>query len=642
VTSGSVQGSEPLEVLRRVFGYDSFRGTQAEVIGHLCGGGDAVVLMPTGGGKSLCYQIPALVRPGTGVVISPLIALMQDQVDALTALGIRAGFLNSTQDAAARRRVEADFLAGELDLLYLAPERLNTESAVRLLDRGRIALFAIDEAHCVSQWGHDFRPDYLELSGLHTRWPQVPRIALTATATRATRDEIVSRLGLSGARQFVSSFDRPNIQYRIEPKAEPARQLLGLVRGEHDGDAGIVYCLSRASVEKTAETLCRNGLTALPYHAGLDGPTRAANQARFLREDGLIMVATIAFGMGIDKPDVRFVAHLDLPKSVEGYYQETGRAGRDGEPSTAWLAYGLQDVVLQRRLIDGSEGDLAHRRRLAAHLDAMLALCETVDCRRSQLLSYFGETSGACGNCDTCLAPPQSWDGTIAAQKLLSAVLRLKRERNQKFGAGHITDILLGRKTPRVIDFDHASLTVFGVGEELSEAEWRGVVRQLLARGLLAVEGNYGTLVLTPESGDVLGGRRQVMLRREPEKPKRAAATAAKAGSAAGGGAAVAPLSGEDEALFQKLRAWRGATAKELGLPAYVIFHDATLRQIATARPGSLAGLAGISGVGESKLAKYGPGVLGVLGGGDGPSGGGADEADDPEWPDEPPPDLFD
>ena len=644
MTSGSVQGSEPLEVLRRVFGYDSFRGTQAEVIGHLCGGGDAVVLMPTGGGKSLCYQIPALVRPGTGVVISPLIALMQDQVDALTALGIRAGFLNSTQDGAARRRVEADFLAGELDLLYLAPERLNTESAVRLLDRGRIALFAIDEAHCVSQWGHDFRPDYLELSGLHTRWPQVPRIALTATATQATRDEIVSRLGLSGARQFVSSFDRPNIQYRIEPKAEPARQLLGLVRGEHDGDAGIVYCLSRASVEKTAEMLCRNGLTALPYHAGLDGPTRAANQARFLREDGLIMVATIAFGMGIDKPDVRFVAHLDLPKSVEGYYQETGRAGRDGEPSTAWLAYGLQDVVLQRRLIDGSEGDLAHRRRLAAHLDAMLALCETVDCRRSQLLNYFGETSGPCGNCDTCLAPPQSWDGTIAAQKLLSAVLRLKRERNQKFGAGHITDILLGRKTPRVIDFGHASLTVFGVGEELSEAEWRGVVRQLLARGLLAVEGNYGTLVLTPESGDVLGGRRQVMLRREPEKPKRSAAARAKAGAA--GAAAADQLTGADEELFQRLRAWRAGTAKELGLPAYVIFHDATLRQIAGRKPGSLPELSGISGVGESKLAKYGPGVLAVLAGGDGAgrsaaAAGGADEAGDPEWPDEPPPDLF-
>jgi ATP-dependent DNA helicase RecQ len=645
VTSGSVQGSDPLEVLQRVFGYDSFRGTQAEVIGHLCGGGDAVVLMPTGGGKSLCYQIPALVRPGTGVVISPLIALMQDQVDALTALGIRAGFLNSTQDGAARRRVEADFLAGELDLLYLAPERLNTESAVRLLDRGRIALFAIDEAHCVSQWGHDFRPDYLELSGLHTRWPQVPRIALTATATRATRDEIVSRLGLASARQFVSSFDRPNIQYRIEPKAEPARQLLGLIRGEHDGHAGIVYCLSRASVEKTAEMLSRNGLTALPYHAGLDGPTRARHQARFLREDGLIMVATIAFGMGIDKPDVRFVAHLDLPKSVEGYYQETGRAGRDGGPSTAWLAYGLQDVVLQRRLIDGSEGDLAHRRRLAAHLDAMLALCETVDCRRSQLLNYFGEASGPCGNCDTCLAPPQSWDGTIAAQKLLSTVLRLKRERNQKFGAGHITDILLGRKTPRVIDFDHASLTVFGVGEELSEAEWRGVVRQLLARGLLAVEGNYGTLVLTPDSGDVLGGRRQVMLRREPEKPKRAAAVRAKAG--AGGGAAAEQLSGEDEALFQKLRAWRGATAKELGLPAYVIFHDATLRQIAVRRPGSLAGLSGISGVGESKLAKYGPGVLAVVSGGGGESGAGAtggdpEWPDEPDWADEPPPDLFD
>ncbi|HEV8222658.1 MAG TPA: DNA helicase RecQ [Streptosporangiaceae bacterium] len=643
MTSGSVQGSEPLEVLQRVFGYDSFRGTQAEVIEHLCGGGDAVVLMPTGGGKSLCYQIPALVRPGTGVVISPLIALMQDQVDALTALGIRAGFLNSTQDGAARRRVEADFLAGELDLLYLAPERLNTESAVRLLDRGRIALFAIDEAHCVSQWGHDFRPDYLELSGLHTRWPQVPRIALTATATRATRDEIVTRLGLTSARQFVSSFDRPNIQYRIEPKAEPARQLLGLIRGEHDGDAGIVYCLSRTSVEKTAEMLTHNGLTALPYHAGLDGPTRATHQARFLREDGLIMVATIAFGMGIDKPDVRFVAHLDLPKSVEGYYQETGRAGRDGGPSTAWLAYGLQDVVLQRRLIDGSEGDLAHRRRLAAHLDAMLALCETVDCRRSQLLNYFGEASGPCGNCDTCLAPPQSWDGTIAAQKLLSAVLRLKRERNQKFGAGHIIDILLGRKTTRVIDFDHASLTVFGVGEELAEAEWRGVVRQLLARGLLAVEGNYGTLVLTPDSGDVLGGRREVMLRREPEKPKRAAAVRAKTGSAAGSGAAAVQLTGEDEELFQKLRAWRAGTAKELGLPAYVIFHDATLRQIAIRKPGSLPELSGISGVGESKLAKYGPGVLAVVSGGDGAgAAGGADAADDPEWPDEPPPDLFD
>ncbi len=421
--------AQALGTLRRVFGYDSFRASQQEVIEHVIAGGDALVLMPTGGGKSLCYQIPALVRAGTGVVISPLIALMQDQVDALTEIGVRAGFLNSTQDPGERRAVESAFLAGQLDLLYLAPERLRAESALRLLDRGTICLFAIDEAHCVSQWGHDFRPDYLELSRLHERWPTVPRIALTATATRATRAEIVSRLNLQAARHFVASFDRPNIQYRIEPKAEPSRQLLELVRGEHAGDAGIVYCLSRASVEKTAELLGRNGITALPYHAGLDSRTRRGNQARFLREDGLIMVATIAFGMGIDKPDVRFVAHLDLPKSVECYYQETGRAGRDGEPATAWLAYGLQDVVLQRRLIDGSEGDSAHRRRLAAHLDAMLALCETVECRRGQLLGYFGEQAGQCGNCDTCISPPQSWDGTIAAQKLLSAVYRLHRER---------------------------------------------------------------------------------------------------------------------------------------------------------------------------------------------------------------------
>ncbi len=478
--------SDALQVLHRVFGYDSFRGAQQDVIEHLIGGGDALVLMPTGGGKSLCYQIPALVRPGTGVVISPLIALMQDQVDALRALGVRAGFLNSTQELAQRRQVEADFLAGELDLLYLAPERLTAESTLRLLDRGRIALFAIDEAHCVSQWGHDFRPDYLTLSGLHERWPEVPRIALTATATSATRAEIVSRLGLAAARQFVASFDRPNIQYRIEPKAEPSRQLLRLIQTEHPGDAGIVYCLTRASVEKTADFLTANGITALPYHAGLGNGTRAAHQARFLREDGLVIVATIAFGMGIDKPDVRFVAHLDLPKSVEGYYQETGRAGRDGGPSTAWLAYGLQDVVQQRKLIETSEGDLAHRRRQSAHLDAMLALCETVECRRAQLLVYFGEQAAPCGNCDTCLTPPQSWDGTIAAQKLLSAVYRLKHERGQRYGAGQVIDILLGRKTARVIDNDHASLTVFGVGTELTETEWRGVTRQLLAQRLLA------------------------------------------------------------------------------------------------------------------------------------------------------------
>jgi ATP-dependent DNA helicase RecQ len=601
-----------LGVLHRVFGYDSFRGAQQQVIDHVIGGGDALVLMPTGGGKSLCYQIPALVRPGTGVVVSPLIALMQDQVDALTALGLRAGFLNSTQDYGDRRLVESAFLAGELDLLYLAPERLRAESTLRLLDRGTISLFAIDEAHCVSQWGHDFRPDYLTLSQLHERWPSVPRIALTATATSATRAEIVTRLKLQDARHFVASFDRPNIQYRIEPKASPARQLLELVRGEHAGDAGIVYCLSRASVDKTAELLSGSGITALPYHAGLDARTRAAHQARFLREDGLIMVATIAFGMGIDKPDVRFVAHLDLPKSVEGYYQETGRAGRDGLPATAWLAYGLQDVVLQRRLIDGSEGDLAHRRRLAAHLDAMLALCETAECRRTQLLGYFGEVTSPCGNCDTCLSPPESWDGTIAAQKLLSAVFRLQRERRQRFGAGQVIDILLGRKTPKVIEHDHASLTVFGIGAEQGEAQWRGVVRQLLAGGLLAVEGDYGTLALTEASSEVLAGRRQVMLRREPERAARAArpARAAKTASAA----AAAELSPAAAAIFEQLRAWRGAMAKEQGVPAYVIFHDATLRQIAAEAPATLTGLATVSGVGETKLAKYGQQILDTLG----------------------------
>jgi ATP-dependent DNA helicase RecQ len=608
-TSPQVAGA--LEALRRVFGYDAFRGEQQEIIDHVIAGGDALVLMPTGGGKSLCYQIPALIRPGTGVVISPLIALMQDQVDALTALGLRAGFLNSTQDSGERRLVESAFLAGELDLLYLAPERLRAESALRLLDRGTISLFAIDEAHCVSQWGHDFRPDYLALSQLHERWPTVPRIALTATATRATRTEIAARLSLQDARHFVASFDRPNIQYRIEPKAEPARQLLDLLRTEHAGDAGIVYCLSRASVDKTAEQLDRNGITALPYHAGLDARTRRANQGRFLREDGLVMVATIAFGMGIDKPDVRFVAHLDLPKSVEGYYQETGRAGRDGLPATAWLAYGLQDVVLQRRLIDGSEGDLAHRRRQAAHLDAMLALCETVECRRTQLLDYFGEVSAPCDNCDTCLSPPKSWDGTIAAQKLLSTVFRLQRERRQKFGAGQVIDILLGKKTAKVIEHDHASLTVFGIGAEQREAEWRGVVRQLLARGLLAVEGDYGTLALTEASSEVLAGRRQVMLRREPER----AARAAKPGRAAkAAGSAAAELPAAAVPVFQQLRAWRATTAKEQGMPAYVIFHDATLRQIAAESPATLAELGKVSGVGETKLARYGQQILDTLG----------------------------
>ncbi|MET8410750.1 DNA helicase RecQ [Streptomyces sp. NPDC005195] len=605
---------EALATLHRVFGYDAFRGEQEAIIEHVVAGGDAVVLMPTGGGKSLCYQIPSLVRPGTGVVVSPLIALMQDQVDALRALGVRAGFMNSTQDFDERRVVEAELLAGELDLLYLAPERLRLDSTLDLLSRAKISVFAIDEAHCVAQWGHDFRPDYLALSLLGERWPDVPRIALTATATHATHKEITQRLAMPHARHFEASFDRPNIQYRIVPKADPKKQLLSFLREEHAGDAGIVYCLSRNSVEKTAEFLSRNGVEAVPYHAGLDAGTRAAHQSRFLREEGLVVVATIAFGMGIDKPDVRFVAHLDLPKSVEGYYQETGRAGRDGQPSTAWMAYGLQDVVQQRKLIQGSEGDEAFRRRAAAHLDSMLALCESAQCRRSQLLAYFGQDPHipACGNCDTCLTPPETWDGTVASQKLLSTVVRLQRERGQKFGALQIVDILLGRRTAKVIQFDHDQLSVFGIGEELSESEWRGVVRQLLAQGLLAVEGEYGTLVLTEESGTVLRRERDVPLRKEQPKP---AASRSSPSSPRGErkAKAVVELTQELVPAFEALRAWRAEQAKEQGVPAYVIFHDATLREIATVWPTSVADLGGISGVGEKKLATYGEGVVGVL-----------------------------
>jgi ATP-dependent DNA helicase RecQ len=604
VTIPETATSPALDTLRRVFGYDAFRGNQQDIIEHVVGGGDALVLMPTGGGKSLCYQIPALVRPGVGVVVSPLIALMQDQVDALRAVGVRAGFLNSTQDFGQRHEVEEAFLAGELDLLYLAPERLKVESTLRLLDRGRISLFAIDEAHCVAQWGHDFRPDYLELSRLHERWPTVPRIALTATATEATRKEIAHRLNLGDARHFVASFDRPNIQYRIVAKNRPEQQLLELLTSEHKGDAGIVYCLSRASTERTAQFLVQNGIEALPYHAGLDNRTRATNQARFLREDGLVVVATIAFGMGIDKPDVRFVAHLDLPKSVEGYYQETGRAGRDGLPSTAWLAYGLQDVVQQRKMIATSEGDDAHRRRLGIHLDAMLALCETVECRRTQLLNYFGEQAQPCGNCDTCLTKPESWDGTIAAQKVLSAVYRLDRERRQKFGVGHVVDILMGRTTAKIQQFNHDTLSVFGVGADLAEPVWRGVVRQLLAQGLLTVEGDHGTLVLTEASGDVLARKREVHLRQEPKraaKPTKTKQTPQQ------------ELTPEARPVFEKLRTWRAATAKEQGVPAYVIFHDATLRQIATELPTTMNELGNIGGVGENKLAKYGDQILETL-----------------------------
>ncbi|WP_022888545.1 DNA helicase RecQ [Agromyces italicus] len=599
------------EALHTVFGYDAFRGEQAEIIEQVAGGGDAVVLMPTGGGKSLCYQIPALLREGTGVVVSPLIALMHDQVDALVRNGVRAAYLNSSQQAGERAAVERAYLDGELDLLYIAPERLNTEGAKQLLARGAVSLFAIDEAHCVAQWGHDFRPDYLALAELAERWPEVPRIALTATATEATHREITERLSLGGAKHFVSSFDRPNIQYRIAPKLEVRRQLLDFVRSEGvDAEGrpvpGIVYALSRATTEKTAAFLAANGVNALPYHAGLDPELRRSTQDRFLREDGVVVVATIAFGMGIDKPDVRFVAHVDLPKSVEGYYQETGRAGRDGAPATAWLAYGLQDVVQQRRMIDDSPGDLAHRRRLSAHLDAMLALCETVQCRRQNLLAYFGEASEPCGNCDTCLEPPASWDGTVPAQKLMSTIVRLQRERRQKFGAGHLIDILRGKETPRVRQYGHDSLSTWGLGADFSDQQWRGVVRQLLAQGLLATHGEYGTLTITDVAGEVLSGRRSVMLRTEVERASRSR-----------GGAKAAPAAADLEPaqaeLFEQLRAWRAGEAREQGVPAYIVFGDATLRAVAVAKPASLGELDGITGIGAKKREAYGEALLAVV-----------------------------
>ncbi|MET1051485.1 MAG: DNA helicase RecQ [Mycetocola sp.] len=606
VSSASPSTGRPsaVEVLHRVFGFDAFRGDQQSIVDQVVSGGDAVVLMPTGGGKSLCYQVPSIVREGTGIVVSPLIALMQDQVDALLAVGVNAAFLNSTQAPDERARVENAYLAGELDLLYVAPERLNSESTKRFIGNGKIALFAIDEAHCVSQWGHDFRPDYLSLGDLAERWPDVPRIALTATATDATHREITERLSLHSAEHFVASFDRPNIQYRIVPKNEVRKQLVDFIRLEGAGQAGIVYALSRNTVEKTAAHLQSQGINALPYHAGLDASVRQATQSRFLREDGIVIVATIAFGMGIDKPDVRFVAHIDLPKSVEGYYQETGRAGRDGEPSVAWLAYGLQDVVQLRRMIDDSPGDLAHRRRMSAHLDAMLALCETVECRRQNLLSYFGQRSEPCGNCDTCLDPPEVWDGTVPAQKLLSTIVRLKRERNQEFGAGHLVDILRGKTTARTTQWNHDTIATWGIGADLSEQQWRSVVRQLLAKRLLATRGEYGTLGLTEDSAAVLNGEHAVGMRNEPER---------RASSRSARRAAVADLAPADAGLFEALRAWRAAEAKEQGVPAYIVFGDATLRAIASARPVSVADLAGISGIGEKKRASYGEALIGVV-----------------------------
>ena len=595
--------STPLEILQRVFGYEAFRGEQQAVIDTLMAGEDALVLMPTGGGKSLCYQIPALLRPGTGVVVSPLIALMQDQVDALRELGVSAAYLNSSQGWQEAREVERQLLAGQLDLLYVAPERLLTDRCMELLGRCRIALFAIDEAHCVSQWGHDFRPEYLGLSALHERWPDVPRIALTATATAGTREEIARRLSLDNAAHFVSSFDRPNILYRIVEKNEVKRQLLSFIQEEHPGDSGIVYCLSRARVEDIAAFLSQNGVPALPYHAGMDAAVRANHQARFLREESLVMVATIAFGMGVNKPDVRFVAHVDLPKSVEGYYQETGRAGRDGDPATAWMAYGLQDVVQQRRMIDESLGDESFKRRSGRQLDAMLGLCETVDCRRQQLLAYFDQEIEPCGNCDTCLEPPESWDGTVAAQKVLSAIFRLWRERGQRYGAGHLIDILRGKSTPRVKEQGHDTLSVFGVGADLSEQAWRGVLRQLIAKGLVAVDfEGHGTLMLTETSRSVLKGEVTLMLRRELHTA-RGSATRRRAAADMG-------LDAESRERFEALRAWRASVAKEHGVPAYVIFHDATLREIALRDPRSLDELSTVHGVGVRKLEAYGEALL--------------------------------
>ena len=596
----SITGSAH-QILRTTFGYDAFRGLQAPIIERVIAGGDALVLMPTGGGKSLCYQIPSMVRHGTGVVVSPLIALMQDQVEALRQLGVRAAFLNSTLAPEAQYQVERQFLAGALDLLYVAPERLNTERFLALLEQTAISLFAIDEAHCVSQWGHDFRADYLQLSLLHQRFPAIPRIALTATADERTRGEIIERLGLGQAKVFCSGFDRPNIRYAIAAKRNARAQLLHFLRVEHPGDAGIVYCLSRKNVEETATFLGAQGLTALPYHAGLPNDERQRNQRRFLMEEGVVIVATIAFGMGIDKPNVRFVAHLDLPKSPEAYYQETGRAGRDGEPANAWMVYGLQDVITLRQMVESSEADERHKRVERHKLESMLGLCEVTSCRRQTLLRYFGEERREpCGNCDNCLSPPSTWDGTEAARKALSCAYRA----NQRFGAHHLIDILLGRRSERIDRLGHTHLSTFGIGRDLDEKQWLSVFRQLITLGYLDVDHEaFGALKLTDASRPVLRGETRLLLRRDEDKKLARQASSSN----------TALADPENHRLWLALRDLRTQLAAKQGVPPYVIFHDAVLLDMVKLRPRNLSELGRLSGVGETKLERYGAAFLAVI-----------------------------
>ncbi len=608
----------PVEILREVFGYPEFRGAQHDIVDHICAGGDALVLMPTGGGKSLCYQLPAIVRQrqgkGVSVVVSPLIALMHDQVSALGELGIAAAFLNSTLDAAAARAIERELMTGEITLLYAAPERILTSRFLTMLDtlyaRGQLALFAIDEAHCVSQWGHDFREDYLGLGVLHERYARVPRVALTATADQHTRTDILERLQLERARLFVTSFDRPNIRYTIVEKLDPRRQLLRFIRSEHPGEAGIVYCQSRRKVEETAVWLEEEGLTALPYHAGLEAGVRRRHQDRFLREEGIVMVATIAFGMGIDKPDVRFVAHLDLPRNIESYYQETGRAGRDGAPADAWMSYGLADVVNQRRMIDESEAAEDFKRLQRTKLAALLALAEAHACRRMRLLDYFGEDSTACGNCDNCLVPPATWDATQAARQALSGIYRFHQQRGQRFGAGHLIDVLRGKVTDKVTQYGHQQLSTFSVGADVSEAQWRLVLRQLVALGHIRAEGEFNTLGLAESAREVLRGEVPVRLRVAEETKGRGGANKSKAKSPAN------PDKAFDRATNARLAAlkeWRATTARGRNVPAYVVFHDATLVEMARAAPTTQEALGAITGVGVKKLDAYGEELLQVL-----------------------------